>query len=100
MTGLFSIKILSLNLVLFPIFHSTDKFTGALFISILIKIAVAMMYYNTSHLDLCYCNFGLKTRDEPFFNQKRMEISRFVTIGSVVIGDGPGSRRLLVQTQL
>lgn len=70
MTGLFSIKILSLNLVLFPIFHSTDKFTGALFISILIKIAVAMMYYNTSHLDLCYCNFGLKTRDEPFLTKR------------------------------
>lgn len=38
--------------------------------SILIKIAVAMMYYNTSHLDLCYCNFGLKTRDEPFLTKR------------------------------
>lgn len=38
--------------------------------SILIKIAVAMMYYNTSHLGLCYCNFGLKTRDEPFLTKR------------------------------
>lgn len=68
MTGLFSIKILSLNLVLFQFF--TVQTTGALFISILIKIAVAMMYYNTSHLDLCYCNFGLKTRDEPFLTKR------------------------------